>query len=242
MEIGTAEPIIPRKKLRRRLTRTSGGNGPTGGNGKNGGGDDGGDDSFRRRNDFADAMPSTPDKAKVVTWFLLLVVVMTFAGMIGAYIVIATNATVEWHPFDLPIQVWFSTLLILVSSFTYHVAKKAFDDNEQAKARKWIIATTALGAAFISSQLLVWIELTSRGLYMQGNPYAGFFYIMTAAHAIHVVGGIIALGAILLRSWYETSNTDELTYRRNLSRSVGWYWHFMGGLWIVLFVLLGFWK
>jgi cytochrome c oxidase subunit 3 len=77
---------------------------------------------------------------------------------------------------------------------------------------------------------------------MQGNPYAGFFYILTGIHAVHVLGGIVALGAILLRSWNYTEYGPELEYRRNLARSVGWYWHFMGLLWIVLFLLLGFWK
>ena len=67
-------------------------------------------------------------------------------------------------------------------------------------------------------------------------------YILTAVHAIHVIGGIVALGSILLRSWSPTFAADEIVYRRNLGRAVGWYWHFMGGLWIVLFVLLGFWK
>ena len=105
-----------------------------------------------------------------------------------------------------------------------------------------LIATTVLGAAFISSQILVWLAMVNRGLYMSGNPYAGFFYILTAAHAIHVLGGIIALGAILLRTWNETAYRPEIVYRRNLARSVGWYWHFMGALWILLFVMLGFWR
>jgi len=50
------------------------------------------------------------------------------------------------------------------------------------------------------------------------------------------------LGTVLLRTWHGSLSDDEITYRRNLARSVGWYWHFMGALWIVLFVLLGFWK
>jgi cytochrome c oxidase subunit 3 len=205
-----------------------------------GGGNDGGDGpNFDR---FADAQSLHPDKSKIVTWFLLLVVLMTFGGMIGAYIVIATNGAAEWRPFDLPIQVWISTALILVSSVTYHLAQKALFADQFDRSRKLLIVTTGLGAAFISSQILVWLALVNRGFYLRGNPYAGFFYILTAVHAIHVAGGIVALGTILLRTWHETGSSDEATYRRNLARSVGWYWHFMGALWIVLFVLLGFWK
>lgn len=243
MEIGTVEPIIEPDELPIRRSRRVGGGGPNSPNGnKGGGGSDGDNDGYRDRNNFPDAEQPAPDKAKVVTWFVLLVVLMTFGGLIGAYVVISTNKAAEWNPFELPIQIWISTVLILISSITYHIAKKAIDSERQEKGRKWLIVTTVLGSAFISSQLLAWLALVNRELYMYGNPFAGFFYILTAVHALHVLGGIIALGSILLRSWYETSNPAELTHRRNLARSVGWYWHFLGALWIVLFVLLGFWR
>lgn len=167
---------------------------------------------------------------------------MTFGGLMAAYVVIATNNVAEWHPFDLPIQVWVSTALILISSFSYHLGKTAVDRNDQNGAKRYFVITTALGAAFISSQLLAWLALTARGLYMQGNPYAGFFYILTAVHAIHVLGGIGALGSVLLRSWYPTERPAELAKRSSLAQVVGWYWHFMGALWVAIFVLLGFWK
>lgn len=239
MKTGTIEPIIEEERFRLRRSRRSGG-GPNGGNGSNGGRDDGGDDF--PSNNFPESENATADKSRVITWFLLLIVLMTFGGMIGAYVVISTNKAAEWRPFDLPIQIWISTTIILLSSISYHFAKSAVDNNRHSQTQKWLITTTVLGAMFISSQLLVWLALVERGFYMAGNPYAGFFYILTGVHAIHVIGGIIALGAILLRSWYPTSNKNELAYRQNLARSVGWYWHFMGCLWIALFLLLGFWK
>jgi cytochrome c oxidase subunit 3 len=241
MKLGTVEPVTPETGRKRRLRSQFFGGGISGGNGGNGG-DGGGGNGGDGPHSEGSVESDSPDKAKFVTWFLLLVVMMTFGGMIGAYIVIATNGAAEWRPFDLPIQTWISTLLIIISSVTYHLAKIAFFEDEFEKSRKLLIATTALGAAFISSQFLVWIALVNRGFYMRGNPYAGFFYILTAVHAIHVAGGIVALGTILLRTWHGTGSEVELVYRRNLARSVGWYWHFMGALWIVLFVLLGFWK
>jgi cytochrome c oxidase subunit III len=241
MNLGTVEPLKTETILEKRRGRTSGRSGGTGGrNGSNGGGGNGrdphsdGDDSISK--------PRAVDKSRVLTAFLLLAVMMTFGGLIGAYVVVATNGVAEWRPFSLPIQVWISTAIILASSFTYHTAKVAIDLENTLKARNWLIATTVLGAAFISSQLLVWMALVSRGYYMSGNPYAGFFYILTAVHALHVTGGIIALGSILLRAWQPTLESAEADHRRNLARAVGWYWHFMGGLWVVLLVLLGYWK
>lgn len=231
MEVGHAEKIIEQERIRRAIGGGSSGSDKGDRDGRNGGG-----------SDDVELDDIAPDKSKFVTWFLLLVVMMTFGGMLGAYIVIATNGAAEWRPFELPFQVWLSTLLILASSVTYQLAKNALFNRQYPMSRKMLIATTVLGAAFISSQILVWLALVNRGFYMSGNPYAGFFYILTAAHAIHVIGGIVALGAILLRTWNDTRNAAELIYRRNLARSVGWYWHFMGVLWIVLFVMLGFWK
>lgn len=242
MEVGSAKPILePKKKRKRQISLSEGFGGSSGGNGKNGGGGSG-DNNKPNHQDFEDIDQPKSNKARILTFFLLLVVLMTFGGLIAAYIVISTNGALEWKPFSLPAQIWISTIIILASSFTYHISKNALEQNEQEKSKKWLLITTALGATFISSQLLSWLALVNRGVYVQSNPYAGFFYILTAVHAVHVFGGICALGSIVLRSWNRTFDDEELKERQNLSNVVGWYWHTMDALWIVLFLLLGFWK
>lgn len=239
MDVGTTEPFQGETIVKPRRTRASGRGGSGGPNGQNGGGGgpgpkkNGGDDTFDT---------SAVSKSKVVTAFLLLAVMMTFGGLIAAYVVVATNGAAEWKPFTLPAPVWVSTVLILLSSLIYHFAERSFEDGNQSAARKYLLGTTVLGAAFISSQILAWLALVKRGLYIAGNPYAGFFYMLTVLHAVHVLGGVIALGSIILRSWLPTLDDDELVYRRDLARSVGWYWHFVGALWIVLLSLLAFWQ
>ncbi|MBV9214995.1 MAG: cytochrome c oxidase subunit 3 [Acidobacteria bacterium] len=247
MEVGTIDIASDLEDVKiAQAGRRPGGGPPRGGGGGNPdpGGDSGGG-SGGDMPDLADGMDDqqfVPNKSRVFTGFLLVVVMMTFGGLLAAYVIVATNKALEWHPFALPIQVWMSTAIIITSSATYHFGKLAIDSNDSGRAKKWLIATTVLGAAFISSQLLAWIALRSQGLYMSGNPYAGFFYILTAVHAIHVLGGIVALGSIVLRVWYPRHSDTELARRRTLAEVVGWYWHFMGGLWILIFVLLGFWK
>ncbi len=243
MKIGTVETIEEKAKRRKIRSTLSGGTGTNGGNRNRGGGggNDGGGDN--RNNDFYDETESVPnDKFRIGMWFLLLVVLMTFGGLIGAYIVIATNHELEWKPFDLPLQVWISTVLILLSSVTYQFSTNALRAEDQIKAKNWLLATTVLGAMFISSQILAWLELVQQGVYVASNPYAGFFYILTSVHALHVIGGIGALGYVLLRAWHQTNSEEELEKRQSVSKAVGLYWHFMDGLWLVLFVLLGFWK
>jgi len=233
MNIGTVEPTVTEADIQRRRKGISGGSGPNGRSGRDGG--NGGHDDLETN-------PFVPGKARVFTWFLLVVVMMTFGGLSAAYVVTATNKAVEWHPFDLPIQVWISTTIILISSFVYHRGKVALDHFDQQQAKTWLTATAVLGATFISSQLLAWLELTSRGLYFAGNPYAGFFYILTAVHALHVLGGVIALGAVVIGTWNAIYSDERWERLQSLGQVVGWYWHFMGGVWLVLFILLGFWK
>lgn len=239
MDVGTAEIVETDAEFVQRkggLTSSSPPGG--GGSGKNPGG--GGDRPDEAK--IPDRQPFAPDKSRILTAFLLLVVLMTFGGLIAAYVVIATNNVPEWKPFDLPVPIWISTVLILLSSLAYHFGKRATDLDDQPIAKKWFVVTTVLGGSFISSQILAWLALTDRGLYLRANPYAGFFYVLTAVHAVHVLGGITALGAIVLRSWFPSRTDEERQRRRTLAQVVGWYWHLMGMLWLVLLVLLGFWK
>jgi cytochrome c oxidase subunit III len=245
MKVGTVETIEEKEKKRKIRSGLSGGFGSSGGNkngGGGGGGNNGGDNNNRNNDSFEEAETYSSNKFRIAMWFLLLVVLMTFGGLIGAYIVISTNGVAEWKPFDLPIQVWISTNLILASSITYTISQKALNLDNQQKAKNWLLATTVFGGMFIASQILAWVELVKRGVYVQSNPYAGFFYILTSVHAIHVIAGISALGYIVLRTWQPTAVEEELTKRKTFSNAIGWFWHFMDALWIVLFLLLGFWK
>jgi cytochrome c oxidase subunit 3 len=217
----------------------SGGNRNRGGGGGNGG-NNGGDN---QKDDFTEqSEPYSSNKLRIAMWFTLLVVLMTFGGLIGAYIVVATNGSMEWKPFDLPIQIWISTFLILASSLTFKIAQGAINADKQEKAKIWLLATTAFGGMFIASQILAWFELVRRGVYLESNPYAGFFYLLTAVHAVHVFAGIAALGYVVLRTWDKSNFDLEIIKRRQIANAVGWFWHCLDGLWIILFLLLGFWK
>ncbi len=243
MEVGTLKTSVEKEKENVRQTKFGGGMGANGGKGNRGGSaggnngnNDGGDDFFGEAGEYSSS------KYRIAMWFLLLVIAMTFGGLVGAYILISSNGVMEWTPFALPFQVWISTFLILLSSVSYKISQKAFKAGIQEKAKRWLLVTAVFGGMFISSQILAWLELVQRGVYVQSNPYAGFFYILTAVHAVHVVGGIAALGYLVLRTWQPTSLFDELEKRKEISGVVGWYWHFMDGLWIFLLLLLGFWK
>jgi cytochrome c oxidase subunit III len=204
---------------------------------------DGNDGETQKNNPFGDNLNDfKPETSRILMWFLLLIVFMTFGGLIGAYIVLATNKAMEWQPFQLPIQIWVSTALIIAGTITYEVSNRLLIAKNQEKSRTYLLIATTLGGIFIASQILAWLQLVSRGVYVSGNPYAGLFYILTATHALHVIGGIIALGYMVLRTKKPTALSDEMLKRQSYSRVIGWYWHFMDVLWLVLVFLLAFWK
>lgn len=248
MEIGTAEPISDKEEKKKKLKRNRQGfKGPNSGdsgddNKGGGGGGGGGGDKRPPKKEIEPTEEPSSEKSTVLMWFLLLVVIMTFGGLIGAYVVISTNNSLEWKPFALPLPVWISTAIILASSVTYHFGKSFLLRDENEKAKKWFLATTVLGASFISSQILAWLALVNRGLYVKENPYLGFFYILTSIHAIHVLGGIMALGYVILRNWHPAASGADILKRKAEATSIGWYWHTMDLLWLVLLFLLGFWK
>ncbi|CAN5586666.1 hypothetical protein BH10ACI1_BH10ACI1_09210 [soil metagenome] len=242
MKIGTIKTIPEDKRKLKRKSGLISGFGSSSGNNGGGGGNNGGGGNDFPKNEFEQDASHPSNKLRVSMWFILLIVMMTFGGLMGAYIVLATNKDLEWRPFSLPFQIWISTALILLSSLTYKISQFNFFKENQPKAKKWLLITTVLGGMFIASQILAWFAMVSRGITIQSNPYAGFFYILTAVHAVHVLVGICALGYIVLRTWFETDSAIELAQRKNISKTVGWYWHFMDALWLVLLVLLGFWK
>lgn len=243
LEIGTIEELEAEpKKKRKQKTSFDGGSGGSGQKKRGGGGGGGnnGDDSNNHKQPEIEEFQ--PDKYRIGMGLILLVVLMTFGGLIGTYVVLATNRAVEWRPFDLPLQVWVSTFLIIVSSIFYEIGNQALQSVNQTKARTYFTITSFIGAIFIASQILAWVNLVKRGYYANGNSYAGIFYILTAIHAIHVLGGIISLGYIVLKTQNQTNDEIEILKRQWFAKVIGWYWHFVGVLWIILFLLLGFYK
>ena len=133
-----------------------------------------------------------------------------------------------WAPIALPHTLWLSTAIILASSVTFEAARRAFRRGLHLVAARLLVVTACLGAAFLASQVSAWLNLVHRGFYLAQNPYSSFFYMFTGLHAAHLVGGLIALFIVVLGR----------TTRRETVDTVAYYWHFLGVLWIALFVIL----
>ena len=144
----------------------------------------------------------------------------------------------DWESFGLPGVLWFSTAVLLVSSFTIEKAKHALRAAAEADLKKWLGATSVLGAVFLASQWAGWSNLIERGLYLADNPSHSFFYVFTVGHGLHLFGGLLALGYVTARVWL-----GHIWITREAAvEAAALYWHFMDVLWVYLFVLLLVWR
>ena len=209
-----------------------GGPRPKNGNGfhRNGGGK-GDDEPFR----------FSPARYRIGVWVAIGSVLMLFVALTSAYIVRSASAN-DWKPVAMPKVLWLSTALILISSMTIEVSRRSLKQQRDVRYGRWLVLTTVLGLGFLASQLLAWRQLVRQGVYVASNPYSSFFYLFTGAHGLHLLGGIMALSYLLLRTTKKRATVDGELRRVGAADAVTIYWHFMDVLWVGLFALLMFWK
>ena len=163
----------------------------------------------------------------------LVAIVMLFASFTSALIVRKGGST-DWAAIALPRVLYFNTLILLASSAALEFSRRALGAGRTAQFKLWLYATSILGVAFIAGQLVAWRELAARGVYISTNPSSSFFYLLTAAHGLHLLGGVIALLYLVLRAPQLASGIKK----RVAVDVTAIYWHFMDGLWIYLLLLL----
>ena len=162
-------------------------------------------------------------------------IVMMFAGLTSAYIVKKSQA--NWLEFELPNLFWFSTLVILVSSFTIQMAVKKVKAGEIAQYRGFLSLTAILGLAFIILQLRGFQALELNNVALTGarsNSAGSFLLVITGLHLLHLLGGVIALVVISLKAITAKSSANQVLSVELAAT----YWHFVDILWIYLFVFL----
>ena len=178
----------------------------------------------------------SPPPSSTAIWVFLFAVTMMFAAFSSALIV-RKGSSLDWQGFTLPSILYFNTFLLLVSSVTLEVARRRVATfmgglwNRAESPTRWLYVTLVLGLLFVVGQYVAWRQLSAQGLYLATNPSSSFFYLLTAVHGIHVLGG---LGGLL----YVIGKLNKSILRRNTLVATARYWHFMGVLWVYLIVLL----
>ncbi|HEX4075168.1 MAG TPA: heme-copper oxidase subunit III [Candidatus Acidoferrales bacterium] len=202
--------------------RGAGGNG--GGGLPPGSREDGGNGSFG---------PGAVPQRTYMTGMLIALggILMFFAALVSALVVRKGLSAVAWETIEVPRILWLNTLILLASSATLVRSRRDFLARDDAGFRHWWGVTTILGLFFVVGQILAWHQLVSAGVYLDTNASSSFFYIFTAAHGLHLLGGIAAMLAVAFR------RGRHLT-RGTAMEVVSIYWHFVDALWLCLFALL----
>ena len=178
----------------------------------------------------------------VGVWVALGSVLMLFTALTSAYIVRA-GLSDDWRPLWMPHLLWLSTALILASSVSFEAARRALKKGSEQGYSRALLLTVLLGIGFLATQLLAWRQLVAQGIYLDSNPHSSFFYVLTGVHGVHLLGGILALDYLLLRTFRRAGVKGVAQEKRQtMADVVGIYWHFMDGLWVYLFLLLFFWR
>lgn len=173
-----------------------------------------------------DPLISPPGTYRLGLFTICVSIAIFFGSLVIAYYFRAQRA--HWDPIQLPETLWLSTGLILASSVTFEIARRLFRKGRWRAASRFLIATASLGTGFLAAQLTAWRQLELAGVYLSGNPHSSFFYIFTGLHAAHLIGGLVALFVVLLAKSKRREFVDVSTY----------YWHFLGVLWIALFIVV----
>ena len=197
------------------------GGGGSGGDGWWGEGD-ADDDSPERREQETSAFGLGLILAGVTTLFVIF---------LTAFLVMRGNST-DWPPAGSPgrpLGIWGSSFILLVSSLTVARAVRATRRKDREGATRLLAMTLALGVLFLAVQAALWNQYSRAGFLPSTNGYGSIFYALTWLHAVHILGGLVYLAVALGRQ------------RRGAGESVplcATYWHFMGGLWVVLVATL----
>ncbi len=180
----------------------------------------------------APVKPLAMHPKKFAMWLFLASVLMLFMALTSAYIV--RQAEGNWVYFELPSLFYSTSVIIVASSITMQLAYWAAKKDNLERVKLMVVFTTILGVAFLIGQYLGWKDLVSNRIFLVGNPSGSFVYIITGLHAIHLISAVVFL-FIVLNSTFKFKIHSKNMAQMEMCTT---YWHFLGGLWLYLFVFL----
>ena len=181
---------------------------------------------------FRGARLAPPPAAKVGLAVFLAVALCVFSLLTAAYFM--RMDTPDWQNPPLPRILWLNTAFLVASSVLLQWAYLAAACDETARTRALLKLGAATSACFLLGQLWAWRELIDDGYYVASNAANAFFYLLTAIHGLHLVGGLVALARTIDKAWRPV---DRAALRSSVELCAI-YWHFLLAVWLVMFAML----
>jgi cytochrome c oxidase subunit III len=182
--------------------------------------------------EFPGSGASSVPTAKIGLGVFLAVVGSLFALVSSAYLMRMHFG--DWKPLPEPRLLWLNTGVLIFSSAALQWAQVGAQRGQIDRVRAGLIWGGASAIAFLAGQLLAWRQMSAAGYFVATNPASSFFYLITAVHGLHLIGGLVALGRTGAKVWRD-SDTEQVRLSVELCAM---YWHFMLLVWFVLFGLL----
>lgn len=171
---------------------------------------------------------------RLAAWLTVAWVSSLFAALAMAYWLRSKNVFL-WRPIDVPAALWLSTVVLGLSSLMLELSRRALGEKRWFVYRRRLLLTIYLALGFAACQGAAMFDLMRHGFYLRADPHSSAFYVFTAAHALHLAGGVVALNYLLLERGRKYGR------HRELLGAIAIYWHFMGIVWAGLFALLHAW-
>lgn len=167
---------------------------------------------------------------------LLAATTMLFAAFTSAFVV-RRGLSNDWISTPMPRILWLNTVTLLASSAALEIGRRVLKSGRRAEFNRYWTAGTGLGILFLLGQAFAWRQLNAAGIFLASNPSSSFFYVLTASHGVHLLGGITALVYVSVQAL-----TLQLGPGKRTAVDVtSVFWHFLDGLWVYLMVLFFFW-
>ena len=176
--------------------------------------------------------PMAMHPKKFGMWLFMASAMMLFMSLTSAYIV--RQAEGNWVYFELPSLFYVTSVIIVVSSIAMQWAFFAAKRDHAEKVKVLVLITSVLGLAFLVGQFFGWKQLVANSVYLVGNPSGSFLYILTGLHALHIVSAIVFLLIVCTSAFKGKIHSKNMAQMEMCTT----YWHFLGGLWLYLFVFL----
>ena len=181
--------------------------------------------------------PGANRRASFTGLFVLLAAsTMVFAAFSSAFVV-RRGLPDDWATMPKPPILFVNTVVLLASSLVLDLSRRALKAGDRSRFNLWWTAATALGVLFLAGQAIAWLQLKAAGVYVSTNPSSSFFYVLTAAHAFHLLGGVSALLYVDVQAWRLRLGPAK----RTAIDVTAIFWHFLDGLWVYLMILFYVW-
>ena len=171
---------------------------------------------------------------KFALWISMASITMMFGAFTSAYVV--RQAQGNWLEFALPNVFFASTAVLLLSSVLLHLSFKDFLKGNEKSYKLLLVGSLVLGFAFLALQYQGWQSLYSIGVDLKGNPSGSFLYMLTGVHALHIMGGVVALVIGVIKAFtlkFRVTERRKINFELTLH-----YWHFVDLLWVYLLIFL----